>query len=52
MLGQRVAILIDETRATGAYTVPFDAGQLPGGVYVYRLRANGYEAAKKLLLLK
>ena len=37
MLGQAVAVLLDEELPAGIYSLPFDAGHLTSGVYLYRL---------------
>ena len=52
LLGQEVAVLVDEVRVPGKYEVQFNASQLPSGVYMYRLQAGGISLAKKLILLK
>ena len=52
MLGQKVAGLLDERKAAGSYTVQFNAGALPSGVYLYRLQAGGAVITKKLTLVK
>jgi hypothetical protein len=39
-------------REAGVHELNFDASGLPSGVYLYRVRAGEYVAAKKLLLLK
>lgn len=38
--GRIVAVLADESQFSGSYTVYFEAGMLPDGVYLYRLQAN------------
>ncbi|MEZ4701930.1 MAG: Ig-like domain-containing protein [Rhodothermales bacterium] len=52
LLGQRVGRLIDGPRTAGQHRVVFDAGDLPGGVYVYRIRAGAFTYSRKLVLLK
>ena len=53
VLGNEVAILVDEYKQAGSYEVKFDAGKLPGGIYFYRLQTgNGFTTTKKLVLLK
>ena len=52
MLGRRVEVLVDESRAAGTYEVLFRGERLASGVYFYRLRAGGFTETKKLLLLK
>ncbi len=37
--GRLISTLIDGNRPTGRHSVSFDAGQLPSGVYLYRLEA-------------
>ena len=50
--GQRVATLIDETKAAGFYLERFDTTGLASGLYFYRLQAGDFVDTKKLLLLK
>lgn len=52
VLGREIAVLVNEKKETGSYSVEFNAFQLPSGVYIYTLQVNGYTASKKLLLLK
>lgn len=52
MMGRRVATLVDERRAAGSYTVPFEAGALPSGVYIVRLEAGGRTAVQRVTLLR
>ena len=50
--GNEIAVLVNEERAPGDHFVTFDASNLPGGVYFYRMQADGYTSTKKLVLLK
>jgi len=50
--GQEVATLVNEAKQPAAYEVTWDAGNLPSGMYVYRLTSREYVATKKMLLLK
>jgi hypothetical protein len=52
MLGIEVASLVNENKETGSYSVEFNAGNLPSGIYVYRLTADKFVETKKLILLK
>jgi len=52
MLGQRVSVLVDEEQPAGYYEVVFEAGMLPGGVYVYRINSGDFIDVKKLVYLK
>jgi Secretion system C-terminal sorting domain len=51
-LGEEVATLVKKQLPAGNYTVKFGAGNLPSGVYIYKLTAGVYSNTKKLLLLK
>lgn len=51
-LGREVALLAEGYRLAGHYTVPFYAGNLPSGVYFYRLRAGTFVETKKMLLMR
>ncbi len=50
LLGQEVAVLVDEMKFQGEYQVEFNATGLASGVYV--LKADNSVLAKKMLLLK
>jgi hypothetical protein len=52
MLGNDIKTLVNEFKPAGEYEVGFDAGNLPSGVYFYKLVAGKYVAVKKLLLLR
>lgn len=52
MLGRRVATLVDGDRTAGVHRVTLEQPQLPSGVYVYRILAGDYRAAKRLVLMK
>jgi hypothetical protein len=52
-LGQEVAVLADNLRIdAGRYAYTFDAGNLPSGVYIYRLTAGSISDSKKMILVK
>ena len=50
--GRSVGVLADGIRPAGTHTVHFDADNLPSGLYVYRLRANGETLTRKMTLLR
>jgi hypothetical protein len=50
--GQRVAVLADGLLPSGRHKVTFNAANLPSGMYICRLEAGTYTAAKKMLLMK
>ncbi|MGB5849103.1 MAG: T9SS type A sorting domain-containing protein, partial [Ignavibacteriaceae bacterium] len=52
VLGNEIAILVNEEKPSGTYLVEFDATTLPSGVYMYRLTTGDLSVSKKLILLK
>ncbi len=52
ILGNKVATLVDEPKATGIYSVTWNAGKFASGVYIYQIFAGEFSATKKLLLVK
>jgi hypothetical protein len=57
MMGRVVATLVDEVLPPGRHTVVWngrasDGRQMASGIYFYRLKADGYIATRKMMLLK
>lgn len=52
LLGNEVAVLVDEYRPAGRYKVEFDAAHLSSGIYFYQLSAGTYLETKKMIILK
>lgn len=52
MLGHEVATLVNEVQNAGSQTVTFDAGNMPSGMYFYKLEAGDQVFTKKMTLLK
>ncbi len=52
LLGGEVAVLVNEQKGTGSYTVEWNAEKMASGIYFYRLNAGGFTAIKKMLLLR
>ncbi|MBE0572402.1 MAG: T9SS type A sorting domain-containing protein [Ignavibacteriaceae bacterium] len=51
-LGKEVAILLNEHKEAGIYTIEFDASNLASGIYFYRIQIGSYTSIRKLALLK
>ncbi len=52
LLGQQVAMLVDQTMSAGRYVVQFNAANLPSGLYLYRLTAGSTVMTRKMMLVK
>ena len=52
VLGNEVATLVNEKQNAGSYSVEFDAGNYPSGIYYYKLEAGDFSEVKKMILLK
>jgi predicted GH43/DUF377 family glycosyl hydrolase len=59
LVGEEVAVLVNENKDSGYHTIEFNStnltdgkADLPSGVYFYQLRAGDYAAVKKMILLK
>ncbi len=62
VLGREIATLVDEEKTVGIYEITFIAGNLPSGVYFYKLlvsaldskdrKTEGFVETKRMLLLK
>ena len=52
VLGRTVATLIDEQQQGGLHEVPFEARDLPGGVYFYRIEMDHLRFTKHMTLVR
>lgn len=52
ILGRKVAVLVSDPFEPGNYKVDFDARNISGGVYFYKLIAGNFTATRKMLLIK
>ncbi len=52
VLGRKIATIVNKKQHPGTYRVTFDAGNLPSGIYFYKLKAGNFTKVKKMILLK
>jgi peptidoglycan/xylan/chitin deacetylase (PgdA/CDA1 family) len=52
IIGNEIATLINEEKPTGSYELTWNAGNIPSGVYYYRMQAGSFTETKKMILLK
>jgi hypothetical protein len=51
-IGSKVAIVVNEYKLAGNYSVQFNGNNLASGIYLYRLESGNYNSARKFILLK
>jgi len=52
VLGQSVVTLVDRPMDAGWHEVEFDGGELPSGIYFFRLRQENGNLTRKMILVK
>ena len=52
LLGREVAVLVNEKKESGGYTVQVDATGLASGIYFYRLQSENFVQTRKMLLIR
>jgi hypothetical protein len=57
LIGQKIRTLVDGTMSAGSHVVTWNGKdtrgvQMPSGVYFYRLESSGFNAARRMLMLK
>lgn len=54
ILGNKIAVLVNENKPAGNYTYQFDAGKLnlSSGVYIYEMKAGEFIQSRKLTFIK
>jgi len=50
LLGRHVTTLVDGNQGAGSHTATFNAGDLPNGLYIYRLTAEGHKQHRLMTL--
>lgn len=51
-LGRRVATMVDGHMPAGSYTVRFDAGSLPSGIYIYQIRGQRETTSRRMTIMR
>jgi len=52
ILGNEIAVLVNETKEAGRYSVEFKASNLSSGIYLYRIEAGPFTETRKMILMK
>lgn len=52
LIGEKIAILVDDYKIAGNYSVEFDGSNLSSGIYIYILKVGQISYTKKMVLLK
>ncbi len=52
LLGQEVAVLLNNYKSAGRYNVKFNASNLTSGIYIYQLSGSNVNLTRKMLLMK
>jgi len=52
LIGQEIAVLVDDVKEPGYYSVTFNALGLSSGIYIYQMRAGNFTSVKKMSILK
>jgi hypothetical protein len=52
VLGNEVAVLVNEFKSAGIYRLSFNASELGSGVYFYKLISGSFIETKKMILMK
>jgi len=57
ILGQEVSTLLNNNMSAGSHQIMFNAANLPSGVYIYKIEANGlkgsnFRSVRKMILTK
>ncbi len=52
VLGKEVAVILNENKSAGSYTIDFDASTISTGIYFYRLETESFTETKRMVILK
>ena len=52
VLGNEIALLLDEVKSAGTYKITYDASGNASGIYFYQMKAGNFISVKKMSILK
>ena len=52
ILGEEIAILLNEVKEAGVHTINYSAPDMTSGIYFYKIEAHNFVAVKKMQLVK
>jgi choice-of-anchor B domain-containing protein len=52
ILGKEIAVLLDDVKDPGTYTVSFNAASLPSGVYFYQMTAGSTVQTRRMMVVR
>jgi hypothetical protein len=52
ILGEEIASPVRDFQPAGVHRISWNAGQIPSGIYYYRLTAGSYQESRKLVLIR
>ena len=52
ILGRKVSTLVNESQIAGNHSVTWNAGNLPGGLYIYKIETGSFVSSRKMILIK
>ncbi len=52
ILGEEIAVLVNETQPAGKYRILFNAQNLPSGVYFYKIVVGDFSSVRKMAFVK
>ena len=52
VIGQEIAVLVNEEKEVGTYNIEFNAANLTSGIYIYKLHSKNFTETKKMVLMK
>lgn len=52
LLGKEIAVLLDGVKDPGKYTLSFDSGSLPSGVYFYKMFAGNTVQTRRMMVIR
>jgi hypothetical protein len=52
LIGEELKILENDIKSAGRHTLTFNAGNLPSGIYIYRIESGSFQTSRKMTVLK